>query len=74
MAPQQEKLLSNPLREEILKAIERAPVTRSVIVELTEATQPTAAYHLRVLCRAGTVFRVENDETDPEDPLYELCP
>ncbi len=74
MAPQQEQLLSNPLREEIVKIIERAPATVSVIIELTEASYPTVAYHLRVLCRASTIYRVENEESDPEDPLYELCP
>lgn len=74
MAPQIRKLLSNPLREEILKIIERAPAPVSVIMELTEAPYPSVAYHTRVLCRAGTIYRVENDEFDPEDPLYELCP
>ena len=74
MTQPKEKVLSNPVREEILKIIERAPATRSVIVELTGASWANVAYHTRVLCRAGTIYRVETDESDPEDPLYELCP
>jgi DNA-binding transcriptional ArsR family regulator len=66
------KVFSHPLRVRILAALGVAPATAVQLTRGLSQSLSKVVYHLTVLCDTGYVRKVESDDPDSPDPLYEL--
>lgn len=71
MASLEDRILSNPLRVQILEQITANRLTRSEISAMVDKPYGTVDYHTRLLRDAGSIRRVDSDGSPPSDPLYE---
>lgn len=66
------RLLSNPLRVQILGAITTGAVTTSELSKRLGTSLATITYHAAVLCSAGCIRLVEDYGATGADLLYEV--
>ena len=71
------KVLSDPMRLNILRVLEEGEMSVSGITETVESTQPNISKHLKSLQDAGFVNRRQDGNTVyysiADESVYELC-
>jgi DNA-binding transcriptional ArsR family regulator len=71
------KVLSEPIRLEILQQLETGPMNVSDITEAVRSTQPNVSKHLRILQDAGLVSRKQEGNTAvysiADESVFALC-
>lgn len=71
------KVLSDPMRLNILRVLEEGEMSVSGITEAVESTQPNVSKHLKSLQDAGFVNRRQDGNTVyysiADESVYELC-
>lgn len=71
------KLLSEPLRLQILQFLERGQASVSAITQAVESTQPNVSKHLKMMQDAGLVARRQDGNTAfysiADESVFELC-
>lgn len=71
------KLLSEPLRLQILQFLERGQASVSAITQAVGSTQPNVSKHLRMLQDAGLIARRQEGNTVyysiADESVFELC-
>ena len=71
------KVLSDPMRLNILRTLEEGEMSVSGITEAVESTQPNISKHLKSLQDAGFVNRRQDGNTVyysiADESVYELC-
>ncbi|MBK8316783.1 MAG: winged helix-turn-helix transcriptional regulator [Acidobacteria bacterium] len=71
------KVLSDPMRLNILRVLEEGEMSVSGITETVESTQPNISKHLKSLQDAGFVNRRQEGNTVyysiADESVYELC-
>ena len=72
MGTREARVLSNPLRVQILGTITARPATAEQLASEIGVTVAAVGYHTRVLCKAGCIRASEEVVTDSAtDRLYE---
>lgn len=66
------KAFSHPLRVRILASLGVEPATAVQLSQGVSQTLSKVVYHVTVLCETGYVRKVEGQDPDSPDPLYEL--
>lgn len=72
MATLEARVLSNPLRVQILGEITTGPVTTAELSRTIGAPIAAISYHASILCAAGCIRAVGDDEGSSADLLYEV--
>lgn len=72
MATLEARVLSNPLRVQILGAITAGPTTTAQLSETIGASLAAVSYHASVLCSAGCIRLVEEHRGSSANVLYEV--
>jgi DNA-binding transcriptional ArsR family regulator len=71
------KILSEPLRLQVLQVLERGEASVSEITNAVAATQPNVSKHLRILQDGGLVARRQDGNTVyyriADESVFELC-
>lgn len=77
LVAQRFKVLSEPLRLQILQRLERGESSVSDITHAVASTQPNVSKHLRILQNGGLVARRQDGNTVyyriADDSVFELC-
>ncbi len=77
LVAQRFKVLSEPLRLQILQRLERGESSVSDITHAVASTQPNVSKHLRILQDGGLVARRQDGNTVyyriADDSVFELC-
>jgi len=66
------KVFSNPLRVRILAMLAPQPATAVQLSRGVSQPLSKVVYHLTILCKTGYVRKVESDDPEAPEPLYEL--
>lgn len=76
MATREARILSNPLRVQILGEITAQPATRAQLAASIGASLASVGYHTKVLCNAGCARAVEQTAAagSRADLLFEASP
>lgn len=71
------KVLSEPIRLQILQQLEAGPMNVTDITEAVQSTQPNVSKHLRILQEAGLVSRKPEGNTVyysiADESVFALC-
>ena len=71
------KVLSDPMRLQILNALQRGEMSVMEIVAETETSQPNVSKHLRLLQDAGLVLRRQQGNSAyyrvADESIFEMC-
>ena len=71
------KVLSDPMRLQILNALQRREMSVMEIVAETETSQPNVSKHLRLLQNAGLVLRRQQGNSAyyrvADESIFEMC-
>lgn len=77
MVASQFRVLSEPLRLQILQNLQSGELSVNQIVEATKASQPNISKHLRVMQQAGILLRRQEKNTVyyavADDSIFTMC-